>query len=111
MSEQKLNKDFLKLQVDWQKTVEKFLRKSFLMNSKFDKNVIPGMGETMLFGLMWHIIKAKMKKLYPDKEHLNAELEFTRAMFKKILNENYPSELFDAQTDEEIIQDKKITIN
>jgi hypothetical protein len=44
---------------------------------------------------------------------MNIDIEFTRSMFKKVLNEEYPDTLFEDHDGElvESIRDKKITIN
>ena len=114
----KKNKDlderFFKLQSDWQESLTKFMNISDDLNYDYGGNTPPGMTETMLFGLMWHRVKKRIKNYYPKGEKLNAELEFTRSMFRKILNEDDPPALF--QEDAEggltpVKEDKKITIN
>jgi|TARA_B110000261_G_C12775462_1_gene234230 hypothetical protein len=113
MSEQKLDKEFEKLQSDWQKALTKFMNRSDKLNDAYQEGTPPGMTETMLFGLMWYVIKDRLKKYTLKHSDMDAELEFVRAMMKKILNEDYPNSLF-AKEDGKLIPvqtDKKITIN
>jgi len=115
MTVKKLDEEFEKLQADWQKVVVKFMNRSDKINDKFVLTAPPGMAETMLFGLMWHVIKDRIKKYTFIKKELemDAELEFVRSMLKKILNEDYPNALF-AKEDGELVEvqkDEKITIN
>ena len=113
MSEKKLDKEFEKLQSDWQHTLTKFMNRSDKLNDAYQEGTPPGMTETMLFGLMWYVIKERLKKYTLKNKDMDAELEFVRAMMKKILNEDYPNSLF-AKENGELIpvqKDKKITIN
>ena len=57
MSEQKLDKEFEKLQSDWQKTLTKFMNRSDKLNDAYQEGTPPGMTETMLFGLMCMSLK------------------------------------------------------
>ena len=109
-----LDKKFRKLQADWQNGLTKFMKISDDLNYDYGGNTPPGMTETMLFGLMWHVVKKRIKNYYPKGDKLNAELEFTRSMFKKILNEDYPNALFHEDAEgvlTPVKEDKKITIN
>ena len=76
---------------------------------------MPGLTETMLFGLMWFVVKQKLKtySAHSIKSEMNMDIDFTRSMFKKVLNEEYPDTLFEDHDGElvESIKDKKITIN
>ena len=113
MNEKNLDQEFLKLQADWQKALTKFMNRSDKLNDAYQEGTPPGMTETMLFGLMWYVVKERLKKYTLKQSDMDAELEFVRAMFKKILNEDYPNSLF-AKEDGKLIPvptDKKITIN
>ncbi len=108
-----LDDRFRKFQSDWQKTLTKFINISDDLNHDYGGRTPPGMTETMLFGLMWHVIKERIKKYYP-KNNLDVELEFVRSMMKRILNEDYPPSLFHENEKGELVpveEDKKITIN
>ena len=115
--DKELDKRFKKLQSDWQVSLTKFMKISDDLNDEYNGEygglTPPGMTETMLFGLMWHVVKERIKKYYP-KNNLNAELEFVRSMMKRILNEDYPPSLFHENEEGELVplkEDKKITIN
>jgi hypothetical protein len=115
--DKELDKRFKQLQSDWQKSLTKFMKISDDLNDEYNGEygglTPPGMTETMLFGLMWHVVKERIKKYYP-KNNLNAELEFVRSMMKRILNEDYPPSLFHENEEGELVplkEDKKITIN
>lgn len=115
--DKELDKRFKQLQSDWQVSLTKFMKISDDLNDEYNGEygglTPPGMTETMLFGLMWHVVKERIKKYYP-KNNLNAELEFVRSMMKRILHEDYPPYLFNENEEGELVpvkEDKKITIN
>jgi hypothetical protein len=114
MHPKKLDEKWRKLQSDCQNSLRRFFKKSDKLNDEYG-GTIPGLTETMLFGLMWFVVKQKLKtySAHSTKSEMNMDIEFTRSMFKKVLNEEYPDTLFEDHDGElvESIKDKKITIN